>query len=63
MEQKYVDNLRLALDQNQPLGNERFYGRIERMERVRREARPRGRPRREGGSESAKPPGQGELGL
>jgi hypothetical protein len=30
---------------------------------VRHEVRPRGRPRREGGSESAKPPGQGELGL
>ncbi len=40
-----VDDIRLALNQNQPLGNERFYARIEKLTGQRREARPRGRPR------------------
>ncbi len=42
-----IDDIRLALNQNQPLGNARFYARIERMTGVRREARARGRPRLE----------------
>ncbi|MGH8533403.1 MAG: transposase [Gammaproteobacteria bacterium] len=37
--------IRLALNQSQPLGNERFHAKIERMTGQRREARPRGRPR------------------
>ena len=40
-----LDAIRLALNQNQPLGNERFLSRIENLTGVRREARPRGRPR------------------
>lgn len=40
-----VDDIRLALGQSQPLGNERFYARIEKMIGQRRQARPRGRPR------------------
>ena len=40
-----IDDIRLALNQNQPLGNLRFYARIEKATGVRREARPRGRPR------------------
>jgi putative transposase len=40
-----VDAIRLALNQNQPLGNARFYARIEQMTGQRREPRPRGRPR------------------
>ncbi|MEK6211351.1 MAG: transposase [Pseudomonadota bacterium] len=40
-----IDDIRLALHQSQPLGNARFYARIEKMTGVRREARPRGRPR------------------
>ncbi|MBI5436753.1 MAG: hypothetical protein HY937_06575 [Nitrosomonadales bacterium] len=40
-----VDGIRLALGQNQPLGNERFYSRIEKLTGQRREAKPRGRPR------------------
>lgn len=39
--------IELALKQNQPLGNERFYAKIERLVGERREARPRGRPRLE----------------
>lgn len=37
--------IRLALHQSQPLGNERFYAKIEKMSGMRREAKPRGRPR------------------
>jgi REP-associated tyrosine transposase len=40
-----IDDIRLALSQNQPLGNERFLGTIEKVTGIRREARPRGRPR------------------
>jgi putative transposase len=40
-----IDDIRLALNQNQPLGSSRFYARIEKMTGIRREARPRGRPR------------------
>ncbi|MFM7459619.1 MAG: hypothetical protein ACKO15_02095 [Burkholderiales bacterium] len=42
-----VDDIRLALNQSQPLGNARFYAKIESMTGVRREAMPRGRPRSE----------------
>ena len=42
-----IDDIRLALNQNQPLGNARFYAKIERMTGVRREARARGRPQLE----------------
>lgn len=40
-----IDDIRLALNQNQPLGNERFYAKIEQMTGIRRETKPRGRPR------------------
>jgi putative transposase len=40
-----VDDIRLALNQGQPHGNSRFHDRIEKMTGIRREARPRGRPR------------------
>ena len=53
----------LALNQSQPLGNERYYAKIERMTGVRGEAKPRGRPRREPGAEEGTPDGQGALGL
>lgn len=57
-----MDDIRLALNQNQPLGNARFLDEIERMTGRRREAKPRGRPRRD--ETSAGPlPGQGDLGL
>jgi putative transposase len=45
LEREAIDDIRLALNQNQPLGNERFYARIEQLTGQRREARPRGRPR------------------
>lgn len=57
-----VDEIRLALNQNQPLGNERFYARIEKLTGQRREAKPQGRPRVSSG-EAATDDGQAELGL
>ena len=41
--------LYLALGQNQPLGNERFYAHIEKLTGQRRETKPQGRPRASGG--------------
>ena len=40
-----IDDIRVALNQNQPLGNSRFYSNIESVTGQRREAKPRGRPR------------------
>lgn len=40
-----IDDIRLALNQSQPLGNSRFLARIEKVTGIWREARPRGRPR------------------
>ncbi len=45
LDKEAIDDLRLALNQNQPLGNSRFYAKIEKMTGARREAKPRGRPR------------------
>lgn len=57
-------DIRLAINQNQPMGSERFLKKIEAMTGVRRQARPRGRPRLESvlGSENV-PAGQGKLEL
>ena len=60
---KWVSELRLAVNQNQPLGNERFYETIERMAGQRRETRPRGRPRLSGNVANVDVKGQGDLGL
>ena len=56
-----IDDIRLALNQSQPLGNARFYAKIERMTGQRREARPRGRPRAQEREKDVIAPGQ--LGL
>ena len=40
-----IHDIRLALNQSQPLGNSRFLAKIEKVTGTRREARPRGRPR------------------
>lgn len=42
-----IDDIRLALHQGQPLGNSRFIARIEMITGTRREAKPRGRPRKD----------------
>jgi len=52
-----VDAIRLALDQGQPLGDSRFLACIEKTTGQRREARPRGRPRKPA------PPGAGPTEL
>jgi putative transposase len=60
-----IDDIRLALNQNQnqPLGNSRFYAKIEAVTGQRREARPRGRPRVRQNDAMLLDAGQGELGL
>ena len=47
LEQAAIDDIRQALGQGQPLGKGRFLDSIEKMTGLRREARPRGRPRKE----------------
>lgn len=51
-----------ALNQSQPLGNERFYQHIEQMTGQRREGKPRGRPREIADDENIVV-NQGELAL
>jgi putative transposase len=41
---KTLNDIRLALNQTQPLGNSRFFDAIEQATGQRREAKPRGRP-------------------
>lgn len=45
LDHEVIDDIRLALNQNQPIGNERFHEQIERMTGIRRMAKLRGRPR------------------
>ena len=58
-----VDDIRLALNQSQPLGNERFYAKIEKATGVRREAKVRGRPRHSDAKDGSPLEGQGQLEL
>ena len=46
LDDEAIDDIRLALNQGQPLGNSRFADEIERATGQRREVRPRGRPRK-----------------
>lgn len=61
LERAAIDDNRLALNQSQPLGNERFLAKIEKTTGLRREARARGRPRSEAAGSGAALPGQREL--
>lgn len=45
-DEEAIGDIRLALDQGQPLGNSRFLDSIEKATGQRREARPRGRPKK-----------------
>ena len=47
LDQAAIDDMRLALNQNQPLANSRFMTKIARVTCERREALPRGRPRKD----------------
>jgi putative transposase len=58
-----IEDIRLTLNQNQPLGNERFHAQIEQMTGTRREAKSRGRPRIEREMDNAALVGQRDLGL
>ena len=49
LDHEAVSDIRLALNQNQPLGTSRFCAKIEAMTGRRREPRPRGRPRKQRG--------------
>ena len=55
LDEEAIDDIRLALNQSQPLGGSRFHARIAELTGEPREARPRGRPR--------KPAGAGEGGF
>ena len=61
LDREAINNIRLALNQNQPLGDSRFHATIQEMTGVRRAARSRGRPRAEESVSDATMPGQGEL--
>ena len=66
LENSYSDpedssDIRLALNQNQPVDNNRFYARIAKLTGERREAMPRGRPRISQDDNANTMPGQGEL--
>jgi putative transposase len=61
LDQGVIEEIRMAFNQSQPLGNERFYARIEHLTGQRREARPRGRPRREEPASASSVTGQGRL--
>lgn len=63
LDQEAINDTRLALSQNQPLDNECFNAKIERMTGHRRIARPRGRPRRGVETDNSLPTRQEELGL
>lgn len=62
LDEAALAELRLAIQQSQPIGSERFLQQIEQMTGQRREARPRGRPRLEPEGATVLP-GQMELGL
>ena len=63
LDSKAIEDMRLALNQNQPLGNSRFYAKIETMTGQKREAKPRGRPRKNHDEPPARDVVQGQLGL
>ncbi|MEO7344451.1 MAG: hypothetical protein ABIU85_06400 [Methylotenera sp.] len=46
MDNKAIEDMRLALTQNQPLGNLRFYAEFEAMTGQKRETKPRGKPQK-----------------
>ena len=56
-----INDIRLALNQNQPLGDSRFYTQVEAMTGQRREPKPRERPRKQRDETMAADEGQGEL--
>jgi len=62
LERESIADIRLALNQSQPLGDHRFHAKIARIAGEPRLARPRGRPRKLG-EEPGIGGGQGHLEL
>ncbi len=56
-----INDIRQAITQNQPLGNSHFYTKIEAMVGLRREPKPRGRPKKQKENEPEENLNQGEL--
>ena len=63
LDEEPLSDLRLALNQDQPIGNDRFYRELEAMTGQRRELRKRGRPCKRDEAASADDAGQGDLPL
>ena len=59
----HLTELRMALHQDQPIGNDRFYREIEAMTGQRRELRKRARPRKRKDDGAARETGQADLPL
>jgi putative transposase len=53
LDEEAIADIRVALNQSQPLGDARFYAKISRLTGERRELKPRGRPRKRRSSEGA----------
>lgn len=58
-----IDDIRLALNQSQLFGSERFHREIQNMRGMRREARPRGRPHKDDDTPLTSMDGQGDFGF
>ena len=63
LDEEAIADIRLALNQSQPLGDARFYAKMARMRGQRREPKPRGRPKKQRPNEGRMVDGQGNLGL
>jgi putative transposase len=61
LEEAPINDLRMALSQNQPSGTPRIHAQIEAMTGQRRELRDRGRPQKLNDGESVGDPTQGKL--
>ncbi|MGF1643407.1 MAG: transposase [Thiotrichales bacterium] len=63
LDREAIDDIRLALNQSQPLGDSRFYAKIEAVTGQRREPKPRGRPRKAREDSPPRNTVQGDLGF
>jgi putative transposase len=63
LDEEAISDIRLAMNQNQPIGNGRFHAQIEKMTGAPREAKPRGRPRAKNDQASATAISRRDLGL
>ncbi len=54
LDHEAIEDIRLALNQSQPLGNDRFLKKIEAVIGMRREAKPRGRPKARTAAENSR---------